>query len=60
MKQHKDIKITPNILRFNENLSFVTTWKQYEMLELLIQGVILADVSLSWLQQFREDLDLKV
>jgi hypothetical protein len=46
--------------RFNENLAYVTQWKQYEMLELVKQNVDICDVSIVWLQNFREDLDLKV
>ncbi len=46
--------------QLKENFHHVETWKQYEILELLIQGVDLAHVTIPWLDQFREDLDLKV
>jgi len=48
------------LLHFQENLEYIRPWKQYAMLELLIQGVDLGKVTIPWLRQFREDLDLKV
>lgn len=46
--------------RFKQNLAYISLWKQYELLELLKQKADIWDVSIIWLQQFREDLDLKV
>lgn len=46
--------------RLFENFRHVGTWNQYEILELLMQRVDLAEVTIPWLDQFREDLDLKV
>jgi len=43
-----------------ENFRHVEGWEQYEILELLKQGVDLAEVSIPWLDLFREDLDLRV
>jgi len=57
---HVVIGLTRQTKRFLENLAFVRTWKQYEVLELIIQGIELADVSITWLEEFRDDLDLKV
>lgn len=43
-----------------ENLLYIDGWKDYEMLELLKQGIDIGKVTKHWLEQFREDLDLKV
>lgn len=46
--------------RFYDNLHFLETWKPYELLMLIQQGVDISHVTHDWLIQFREDLDLKV
>lgn len=46
--------------RMFENFRSVELWRPYEILELLKQGVDLAEVTIPWLDQFREDLDLQV
>lgn len=47
------------IARFRHNLKFVTGWSQYEQLELIKQEVPISDVSLTFLQDFRETIVLK-
>jgi len=54
---HIIIGLTRQTKRFLQNLTFVNTWTQYEALELIFQGVELADVSIPWLEQFRERLE---
>ena len=46
--------------RLFENFRHVGTWNQHEILELLMQRVDLAAVTIPWLDEFRDDLDLKV
>lgn len=44
--------------RMYDNLRFVETWDQYEVLMLLRMNADLWTVTHDWLVQFREDLDI--
>jgi len=55
--------VTPEHLRrwfiqYYDNLRFLETWKQQEILELIIWGVDLSNVTHEYLVKFREDLDI--
>jgi len=56
---HIIIGITPTTKRFLENLSFVRRWTQYEQLALFLQEIPLWELSIEWLQEFRDNLDLQ-
>jgi len=58
-EDHIIIQITPTTKRFLENLAFVRRWTQYEQLALFLQEIPLWQLSIEWLQEFRENLDLQ-
>ena len=43
--------------RFHDNLNFIETWKQHEILELIILGVDLSNITHEQLIKFRDRLD---
>ncbi len=54
---HIIISITPTTKRFLENLAFVRKWSQYEQLALFLQEIPLWELSVEWLQAFRDNLE---
>lgn len=48
----------PKMQRFLDNLELIRTWDKHEILMLVQMTVDLWDVSIDWLQHFREDLDI--